>query len=331
MTRAQEHLVLVGTTGIESPARWAARWSGHRGPLPADAVLGARTMLDWLGPVAAATKAADVFEVRVHDPADVQAWRHPSQRGGAAGERLRRLANLEPLDPPPGPHPVADEAIRRLTTRYAFEPFARTAAARPMAEGATGRTAATLAKSPLLTGTAPPTGDEIGSATHRVLQHLDFRRTADPASIAAQVNELVDRRILSAAEAARVDVDAIAWLMVSDVGSLLRDNAANLRRELPIYAAAPPPVDGASTDPADQVMLRGRIDVLLPLADRTVLIDYKTDDVAAENVRARADGYWAQVDAYAHAIQRMTGKPVDVMLVFLRPRVVYTVARATRP
>jgi ATP-dependent helicase/nuclease subunit A len=329
MTRAQEHLVLVGTTGTESPARWAARWSGHNGPLPTDAVLGARTMLDWLGPVAAATTASDVFEVRVHDPADVLAWRHPSQRGGAAGERLRRLAALEPLDPPPAPHPIADEAIRRLTARYDFGPFARTAAARPMAEGTAGRTAATLSKSPLLAGTTPPTGDEIGTATHTVLRHLDFRRPVDRESIAAQVQELVDRRLLSAAEAARVDTEAIAWLMASEVGGLLRENTTNLRRELPVYAASP--VDADSTDPADRVMLRGRIDVLIPLADRSVLIDYKTDNVAAEQVPARADGYRAQVDAYAHTVEVMTGKPVDLKLVFLRPRIIFTVARATRP
>jgi ATP-dependent helicase/nuclease subunit A len=334
MTRAQEHLVLVGTTGAESPARWAARWSGHRGPLPADAVLGARTMLDWLGPVAAATGApgvSDVFQVTVHDAADVAAWRHPSQRGGPAGERLLRLASLAPLDPPPPPHPDADEVIRRLTTRYPYEPFARTAAARPMADGAAGRTAATLARSPLLKGTAPPAGDEIGSATHRVLQHLDFRRAGGRDAIAAQVNEMVDRRLASTVEAGLVDLDAVAWLTASEVGTLLRENAADLRRELPVYAAAPAAADATPTDPADQVMLRGRIDVLVPLADRSVLIDYKTDDVPADRVPARAEAYRPQVEAYAGAVERITGKPVDVMLVFLRPRVIRAVGPGPPP
>src|SRR5688500_14896394 len=43
MTRAKEHLVLIGTCRPETPAKWAARWTGHDGPLPADAVLAART------------------------------------------------------------------------------------------------------------------------------------------------------------------------------------------------------------------------------------------------------------------------------------------------
>ena len=40
MTRAKEHLVMMGTCGRETPSRWAARWTGHDGPLPPDVVLG---------------------------------------------------------------------------------------------------------------------------------------------------------------------------------------------------------------------------------------------------------------------------------------------------
>ena len=327
MTRAQEHLVLLGTTGSESPARWAARWKNHRGPLPADAVLGAATMLDWVGPVAAATGApdrSDVFLMVRHEAADVAQWRHPSARSAAPGERLARLARLEPLDPPPAPHPLADDVARRLTARYPFEPFTRVAAARPMAEAPGGRkAAAALAKSPLLAGAAPPTGDEIGTATHRVLQHLDFRRPCDAADVAAQVQELVDRRLLTATEAARVDLPSLEWLMASEVGSFLREHAAALRRELPVYAAAPAGIEEAPAAGADQVMLRGRIDALVPLPDRSVVIDYKTDAVDAAAAPARAQLYAPQSAAYADAVARMTGKPVEVLLVFLRARAVH--------
>ena len=324
MTRAQEHLVLVGTTGTESLARWAARWSGHAGPLPADAVLGATTMLDWLGPVAAAAGApdrSDVFRVTAHDAIDVAAWRHPSQRASGSNERLERLARLEPLDPPPPPHPVADEAARRLTAAYPFEPFTKVAAARPMAEAPGGRKpTAALAKSPLIAASSPPTADEIGTATHRALQHLDFRRPAAREEVAAQLNELVERRLLTRIEADRVDVESLLWLMESEVGALLREHASTARRELPVYAAEPT-AEGAAG--ADQVMLRGRLDVLIPLPDRSILIDYKTDAVAAEQVAARAQLHLPQARVYASAVERMTGKPAQVLLVFLRPRVIH--------
>src|SRR5262249_5440029 len=50
MTRAREHLILVGTSGPEAVASWREQWAGHAGPVPAERVLGARSMLDWIGP-----------------------------------------------------------------------------------------------------------------------------------------------------------------------------------------------------------------------------------------------------------------------------------------
>src|SRR4051794_6720338 len=231
MTRAQEHLVLVGTCGTEAHARWDARWGGHSGPLPADAVLGATTMLDWIGPVAAAT-GPEAFDVRSHDVADVLAWRHPSKQAGASNERLERLARLEPLDPPPAPSAVADEVAGRLTARYPFESMTKVAAAVPMTHAGGRKGATTLPKSPLLAGVAPPGADEVGTATHRVVQHLDFRRADTREAIAAQVNELVEWRLLSPAEAARGGLGAPVGVVASGGRRPLRGPASGLRRGL---------------------------------------------------------------------------------------------------
>jgi ATP-dependent helicase/nuclease subunit A len=286
-------------------------------------VLGATRMLDWVGPVAAATGApdrSDVFKLTTHDAVDVAAWHHPSRRGGASNDRLARLARLQPLDPVPEAHPLADEVARRLTARYPHERFTRLAASQPMAQARGERKAlSALSKSPLLvTAGASAAADEIGAATHHVLQHLDFRRPCDAGDVSAQVNELVDRRLLTSAEAARVDVETLVWLAKSEVGALLREHWPILRRELPVYAAAP------VGEGADQVMLRGRVDVLLPLPDRSILIDYKTDSVTAGQVAVRAELYRPQTAAYAGAVERIAGKPVDVVLVFLRPRVIHS-------
>src|SRR4029078_12999536 len=67
MTRAKEHLVLVGTAGAEAEEQWRSRWAGHVGPLPADVVLGASSMLGWLGPVmAAAGLTEEIIRVQSH-------------------------------------------------------------------------------------------------------------------------------------------------------------------------------------------------------------------------------------------------------------------------
>ena len=38
-------------------------------------------------------------------------------------------------------------------------------------------------------------------------------------------------------------------------------------------------LDSQGIDPADQPMIRGRLDLLLPLEDGHVIVDYKTDAV----------------------------------------------------
>jgi ATP-dependent helicase/nuclease subunit A len=138
---------------------------------------------------------------------------------------------------------------------------------------------------------------------------------------------MVDRRLLDPTQSAWVETDAIEWLMSTEVGQLLRTNGKTLRREVPIYASATgASADGAplppTSDPLDRVMLRGRLDVLLPLADRCVLVDYKTDAVAPEQVALRLESHRPQLQAYAGAVAAMTGKPVTSYAVFLRPRVV---------
>ena len=166
---------------------------------------------------------------------------------------------------------------------------------------------------------------DAGAAAHLVLQHLDFRRPCDEADLTAQVAELVERKLVAASQADVVDVGALVWLVQSPIGELLRTHAGDLRRELPVFIASDAPA--GSSDPQDRVMLRGRIDVLIPdPAGGAVVIDYKTDRVTAEQASRRAETYALQTDAYRKAVAAITGRPPrEVLLVLLHPRVIHRV------
>ena len=338
LTRAKEHLVLVGTCGEGQREKWRARWGGdtpHGGPIPADVILGAGCMLDWLGPVSAAA-GLRVIEVHEHTCDEVLAFTSPAKRRPVLTAEQQRLAELRPLESPPAPIAEADELIARLTAAYPFEPYTELPAAEAVADSADRRgsagegrgdrrgnafTPASLPKPRFLLEEGVLAAADVGEATHLVLQHLDFTRPCDAADVAAQVEEMVGRKLIAPAPAAAVDRGAIVWLCESPVGQLLREYARDLRRELPVYFAA----EGApaSNDPRDRTMVRGRLDVLIPRPDGCVLIDYKTDAVAAGDVPVRAELYRPQVRQYREAVERITGKPVgEAYLVFLSPRVV---------
>jgi ATP-dependent helicase/nuclease subunit A len=174
-----------------------------------------------------------------------------------------------------------------------------------------------------------PSAAEIGSATHLVLEHLDFRRACDSADMELQLRHLVDRRLITQNDADAVDLDSICWLAISPVGELIKQHSGEVRRELPLYFARPPGEypDGAdSDDPADAVMLRSRLDVLIPTERGIEIVDYKTDKLTAEQVEARARDYHPQMALYRRAVEAMTGQTVRAIhLVFLSVREICTV------
>src|SRR5262249_22109489 len=88
MTRAREHLILVGTCDkADSIDAWRDAWSDHRGPLPPDEVAGASTALDWIGPAAAAMARdhPDALKIHLHDDQEEMAiwWKDAPRRAGA--------------------------------------------------------------------------------------------------------------------------------------------------------------------------------------------------------------------------------------------------------
>jgi ATP-dependent helicase/nuclease subunit A len=327
MTRAKEHLILVGSCTEKQSADWIAQWAGHTGPLPAAAVLNARTTLDWLGPVAGLLP--DQFEMQMHTPEAIAAWAgcHAGKRELTA-EQIA-LANQQPITPPPAMTAEAQAVIDRMTERYPHAEIANLAAAASVTSLV--KKNATPSRTPLpsvaldrilpspqfLTGASALDAADKGTATHAVLEHFDFSQGAD--SLEAQIQKLIDTRRLTPELAATVDLDTIRWFLNSDIGQIIRDHVAHLHRELPVYYANP---SGTQiSDPLDQQMVRGRIDLLVPAPGGWMIVDYKTDRVEGAALDDRVALYTRQLEIYRKAIQKITGKPVvESALVFLTPR-----------
>jgi ATP-dependent helicase/nuclease subunit A len=166
-----------------------------------------------------------------------------------------------------------------------------------------------------------PNAADVGSATHLVLQHLDFLRPCNADDIRAQLDALVSKRLIAKAQAASVDVESICWLVSeSAVGKLMRDGSSTIRRELPLYYAMD--AEGAkSDDPQDRVMIRSRIDVLIDSPLGLQIVDYKTDRVREDAIEERREFYRPQMQVYRDAVETMTQRKVTAIhMVFLAAR-----------
>ena len=72
----------------------------------------------------------------------------------------------------------------------------------------------------------------------------------------------------------------------------------------------------------EDLVLRGQIDLWFEDSGKTVLVDYKTDQVSAANAPARAERYALQLRLYALALERLNGRaPHEAYVYFLRPDV----------
>jgi len=334
MTRAKEHLILVGTCGESANQNWHEQWSQHAGPLPAQRVLCSNTFLDWIGPVAAMMHVEkDRIEITNHSEEEVAQWAISAQRGAEMNETQKHLASLQPLKPVPSFNPQAETVKQRLTQNYDFEIFTKTPAVQSV--GALTKTQRLLGRDvsstlrvnlgvprcAMETITLDPA--EIGSATHLVMEHLDFSKKCDRDDLQVQIDEILRKKLLATSLAEAVDLDAIVWLMSTPLGTLLRKNHRSLRREVPIYFAKSATDAPQSKDPLDQVMVRGRIDMLIPDQDGIVIADYKTDRISQNGLDERVKFYTPQLAMYRDAIAAMIGKPVkSANLVFLHARTI---------
>jgi ATP-dependent helicase/nuclease subunit A len=343
MTRAKEHLILVGTCGGNASEKWGRAWDLHAGPLPPNTILSARTMLDWLGPVAAALSGDGGRTIQVYDHPgeEIGQWMAEMGEKREKTEAAGKLVNLEPLEVEPAENAAAARVIERLAWAYphgAFSLLQASAAVTEVAKekgGAHGLQASRATQTPAVDmALAEPrclreevqvSPAERGTAVHLFMEHLDFGGACDEVDLAGQRDRLVARKIMSAAqaEAVREEMGTVRWFLETDLGRLVRRQAAVLRRELALNYALPAErlIEAASGEAMDQVMVRGRIDLLAPDGEQLVLVDYKTDRVFGGALAERSEFYRPQMRMYREAMERITGRGVSgAYLVFLCAR-----------
>ena len=258
--------------------------------------------------------------------------------------------SLQPLDPAPEADGVTRAALDRLTTPYRFDSVARLRAsagvtslvsedapertkAHPFRGGQSPRTTSNLQPPAFLDATQTPSAPDIGTATHIALRHLDFRAAHDEPSVRRQINDMVQRHQLTPGLARHIDAGPLAWLAGTELGQLLANHHDRLLRELPLRvpadaAAVVPGWSGETDGPLDRVLLRGQVDILIPLDTGLVLADYKTDRLTAKDpaglellVAALLDRYRPQVAHYERALRQITSREIaQTYLVLLHPR-----------
>jgi ATP-dependent helicase/nuclease subunit A len=331
LTRARECLVLTAAGRADAVSALGRLDRG--GPLPDDVLRSARCAADWL--IAAAAGGGPgmptVRILRADEPIDAG----PTPAAAAAAASVERAepappaavdaaeadrTGPEPTEPPDLPEPI-ETLVRRLEWTWPVGGLAGVAAHRSVTElrqaaapqPDSADDAAPVRPRFVQAGPQPPAANEIGTAVHAVLEHVDFTGPADEPALRALIERLIAQGRIAPALGAAVPVSAIAQFLSGPTGRFLRGHAAAVRREVPVTFAVPAgELDPKLSDPdgRETVLVRGVIDALVDCGGGFRLIDYKTDAVDAGGLAAKVDEYRRQLELYRRAVEAIWGKPV---------------------
>ena len=161
------------------------------------------------------------------------------------------------------------------------------------------------------------TPTERGTAIHTAMQFADYAACATEDGAIAEIDRLEREKYLTAvqADAVRKEIDKVCGFATSDLcrRALASDD---LRREFKFsilddasryFPAAP---DG------EKVLLQGVCDMFFVENGGVTVVDFKSDRVSVSTERQRAAEYAPQLDAYAHALERIFTKPVKRRVIY---------------
>ena len=156
---------------------------------------------------------------------------------------------------------------------------------------------------------------ERGTATHLVLQYLNFENR----DVSAQVAALKARSLLTAEQAAAVDIPALERFLASSVAEGICQGKNVLREyrfTLLMEARAYDPEAAAG----DTILLQGVVDCCYEMEEGLTIVDFKTDHVYTDaDIARRAEHYRSQLTAYSLALEQVLEKKVVRRVLYFLP------------
>ncbi|MGM9661571.1 MAG: helicase-exonuclease AddAB subunit AddA [Oscillospiraceae bacterium] len=325
MTRAKEKLILVHsmTGAAKRLADLAAMASA---PAEPEALEGCGSMGEWiLLPLLTRPEAAPLRELAgclgtAGGPGDEFPWRVACHDGmaykkrGAAAEQAAPGGPAEPevsLELLDFVYPYGRETtLPTVISATQLKHRAPEEGEQPLAPHIRG-----LKRPAFLEGTKALTGAEAGTATHLLMQYMDFGCEGTEEAVRAEIQRLLQARCVTPAQAAAIRVGEAAALLRSPLGKRLK--TAELHREYRLSLL----LDARELDSAaaegEQILLHGVVDCWFEKPDGTVaVVDFKTDRVYGAALTARAEEYRPQVETYCRALERILEKEVSEKLLY---------------
>ncbi|MEH7122060.1 helicase-exonuclease AddAB subunit AddA [Bacillus sp. JJ1773] len=164
---------------------------------------------------------------------------------------------------------------------------------------------------------------ERGTAMHMVMQHISFKEQVTVKSIAAKMDEMVQKELLTEEQLRAIDPSLIEQFFHTELGKRMMQ-AREINREIPFSISLPasdiyPEWKGEE----EAVLIQGIIDCLFEDEHGFVLVDYKTDQITGrfkggidEAKTVLEDRYRVQINMYARALEQILKRDIQERYLF---------------
>ena len=325
LTRARDTLILTGSV---TGKKWENIWN-EPGAITPQKILAGKSYADWLGlwfaqqPGANSAMQGELPNLRWRIADDAELALEKAENG-----KLKAETELSVPD-----EKAKSKLKKMLEWQYGFAAAtvraaksSVTALRRQAADELEDEAERIFPARPI--ARAKLSAADAGTATHKFLQRFSFEKAADLKSLKAEAERLEREKILSADERAILDFAALENFWNSEAGMKIRDNAANVRRELAFTAKFSPKelakiLGTTQVENLDDefVVVQGVADLAVLLPDEIWLVDFKTDAVRGDELAGKIKIYEPQLRLYANALVKIYSRPVtNCWLHFLSAR-----------
>ena len=165
-------------------------------------------------------------------------------------------------------------------------------------------------------------GAAKGSATHRVMELLDFSKTGDLTGkerreyITECIKQFDEKGLLEKGYRDIVDVDKCSAFFDTDLAKRMcrADKEGKLFKEKSFFLGKKASEIEKRFPDSENIIVQGIIDAYFVENGSVVIMDYKTDMV--NNGDELADKYESQLELYKEAVERITGYNVSEMIIY---------------
>lgn len=353
LTRAREKLIITGAVGdaAKMAKKWMSASNCNSEKLPDYEMLNCSSYLDWICPAIIRHKSSDRLRqvasmenqykgLLLDDSSQwsIELWNKNDVTGDKEVEQIKDNEFLQWLD---SHNNLKDDVLfneieRRLKWEYPYTDASAIPAKISVtelkrrfntqsdpSETLLSSYETNLVKKPGFLEEKKGLGSaEKGTIMHFIMQHLDLPALKEKTireAVIEQVNHMADKDLLTRNQIESIDLSLVCNFFNSDLGNRMLESI-KISREIPFNIEIPcKDLNKACSDSIkeESILLQGVIDCCFEEDDGIVLIDYKTDNIKTDYENIVRDRYKLQMDYYAKALEKLTGKKVIEKCIYM--------------